>query len=382
MTQVIDSLAPEAGGPSYSVPRLCAALSADTEVSLLSLTARAEAASDGTHEGYRDRRFRPGLSAPILRRLRLSSALQAALAGEAATAHVIHLHGLWLASGIYAAAAAGRANKPLVISPRGMLSPVALSFSKAQKRLAWRLWQGRALRQAACLHATSEAEFRDIRALGLTNPVAVIPNGIDLPPEARRGAGPVRTVLSLGRVHPKKGLPQLLHAWAKVEAPFPDWRLRIAGPAEGGHDIELKALARELGLARASIEGPIYGQDKLAAYRDADLFILPSLDENFGITVAEALAAGTPVISTRGAPWADLVNEGCGWWVEQGEGPISFALATAMARLPEQLWSMGAKGRRWMEREFTWGTVGAEMVSVYRWLADGDASPPCVRLEA
>ena len=379
ITHVIGGLAPTEGGPSYSVPRLCAALASEAEVSLLSLTGPGETAGEARRDGYQDRRFECGRSAPILRRLRLSGALRSALASEAQTTQVIHSHGLWLAPGLYAAAAAGRAGKPLVISPRGMLSPVALSFSRTRKQVAWRAWQHRALRGAACLHATSEAECQDIRALGFINPVAVIPNGIDLPPEYRPQARSARTVLSLGRLHPKKGLPQLLRAWARVEGAFPDWRLRIAGPAEGGHDAELEALARELGLARVSIEGPIFGPEKLATYRDAELFVLPSLDENFGITVAEALAAGTPVISTTGAPWQGLEGEGCGWWVEQGEGSIASALAAAMALPREQLWSMGANGRRWMERDFTWQSVAAEMTSVYRWLACGADPPPSVR---
>jgi glycosyltransferase involved in cell wall biosynthesis len=269
---------------------------------------------------------------------------------------------------MYAAAAAARARKPLVISPRGMLSPVALAFSGTRKMVAWRLFQAKALRQAACLHATSEAEFADIRALGLTNPVAIIPNGIDLPPDAPRKTFAQRTVLSLGRLHPKKGLPQLLRAWAQVETRFPDWVLRIAGPAEGGHDADLRTLASRLGLARISIEGPIYGPEKLAAYRAADLFVLPSLDENFGLTVAEALAAGTPVICTKGAPWAGLESQGCGWWVDQGESALAHALSATMKMPQEQLWSMGARGRLWMARDYSWDRIAIEMLGVYRWL--------------
>ncbi|MGA2953504.1 MAG: glycosyltransferase, partial [Caulobacteraceae bacterium] len=152
----------------------------------------------------------------------------------------------------------------------------------------------------------------DIRAAGLANPVAVIPNGVDLPSEvAGPRTGPL-TILSLGRIHPKKGLESLVRAWERLEAIWPDWRLRIVGPAELGHDRELAALAGSLGLARLSVEGPLYGGERLEALRGADLFVLPTLSDNFAMTVAEALAAGTPVISTRGAPWAGLEREGCG----------------------------------------------------------------------
>jgi glycosyltransferase involved in cell wall biosynthesis len=189
-----------------------------------------------------------------------------------------------------------------------------------------------------------------------------------------------RVVLSLGRIHPKKGLARLVHAWSKVEARYPAWWLRIAGPPELGHDNELRALAVSLGLTRISVEGPIYGEAKTSAYRCADVFVLPTLNENFGLTVAEALAAGTPVISTKGAPWSGLEREGCGWWIEQGIEPLAAALAHAMALPHEALEAMGDKGRKWMARDFTWDCVAEEMLGVYLWLARRAPAPPTVRL--
>src|SRR5262249_61773259 len=101
----------------------------------------------------------------------------------------------------------------------------------------------------------------------------------------------------------------------------PEWRLRIVGPDELGHASELAALAAELKTERVSIEDSLKGDAKTAAYRSADFFVLPTLNENFAITVAEALAAGTPVIATKGAPWHGLASKGCGWWVDHGGGP-------------------------------------------------------------
>src|SRR5262249_35817873 len=157
-----------------------------------------------------------------------------------------------------------------------------------------------------------------------------------------------RIVLSLGRIHPKKGLARLVHAWSKVEVGHPGWRLKIVGPPEGGHDNELRALAIALGLTRVSVEGPIYGDAKTTAYENADVFVLSTLNENFGLTVAEALAAGTPVISTKGAPWSGLEGEGCGWWIDHGVEPLASAMAHAMALPREALETMGKKGREWM----------------------------------
>ena len=280
--------------------------------------------------------------------------------------------------------AAARARKPLVVSPRGMLAPAALAFSRLKKRAFWRLLQGPAIRRAACLHATSEQEYEEIRAFGLTNPVAIIPNGIDLPEliaEQTASTPADRVVLSLGRIHPKKGLDRLVRAWATIEAGHPGWRLRIIGPGEAGHDDELRALAAALGLARVSIEGPVYGDAKFAAYRDADVFVLSTLNENFGLTVAEALASGTPAISTRGAPWSGLEAQGCGWWIDHGVDPLAASMANAMAMPREALQAMGAKGRSWMARDFSWDRVARDTVTVYRWLTGEVEAPPTVRFD-
>jgi glycosyltransferase involved in cell wall biosynthesis len=282
---------------------------------------------------------------------------------------------------VYPAWAAGRGPAKLVTSPRGMLGAEAIAFSSLKKRVFWRLFQARALREAACLHATSEAEGKDIRAAGLTNPVAVIPNGVELPALAAAGPRGPRTVLSLGRIHPKKGLDTLVRAWARVEANRADWRLRIIGPAELDHDRELVALSASLGLGRVSIEGPAFGADRLAAYHAADLFVLPTRHENFANTVAEALAAGVPVISTKGAPWSGLEREACGWWIDHGPEPLAATLDTALSLSREALSDMGLRGRSWMARDFSWERVAGEMLAVYAWVARGGERPSTVRLD-
>jgi len=381
---VIAGLDAEHGGPSYSVPRLCHALvNAGIGVELLSVQVGESAA--GEERTYADLRFGASYSRfPVLKHMRHSSALGAALCSATSRADIVHNHGLWLMPNVAAGRAAARAGKPLVVSPRGMLAPEALEFSRIKKRVFWALLQGSATRSAACLHATSEQELEEIRAFGLRQPIAIIANGIDVssddaPQQARLMIK--RNVLSLGRIHPKKALDRLLHAWARIESAHPDWCLRIAGPAEGAHDEALRALIKCLGLSRVSIEGPAYGDAKLAAYRNADLFVLPSLNENFGLTVAEALAAGTPVISTKGAPWAGLETEGCGWWIDHGAEPLAAALDRAMTMSRSTLAAMGAKGRAWMDRDFTWERVARDMVDVYRWLCGGAPVPNTVRLD-
>jgi glycosyltransferase involved in cell wall biosynthesis len=126
--------------------------------------------------------------------------------------------------------------------------------------------------------------------------------------------------------------------------------------------------------------GPLYGSEKAAAYREATVFVLPTLNENFAMTVAEALAQGTPVISTKGAPWAGLEQNGCGWWIDHGAESLAAALEEACSMEPESLALMGEAGRVWMHREFDWTGIGARMQAVYRWL-EGNGTRPSDVLE-
>jgi glycosyltransferase involved in cell wall biosynthesis len=322
-------------------------------------------------------------SIPLLRDLRRSSGLTRALRELAPKADVIHNHGLWLMPNVEAGRVALLAGKPFIVAPRGMLSSAALAFSPLKKRVVWALLQGDVVRRASCIHATSEQEYNEIRDFGLKNPIAILPNGIDIPELDGNSLAVTevgRTILSLGRIHPKKGLDRLIRAWAKVEPAHPEWRLRIVGHDEVGHARELAALTAELKTQRVSIEGPVAGDAKIAAYREADIFVLPTLNENFAITVAEALANGTPVIATRGAPWQGLTREGCGWWIDHGIEPLAAALTNAMAMGRGALQAMGEKGRAWMKRDFSWDCVAHDMLDIYRWLSLGGEVPSRVRL--
>lgn len=370
-----------AAGPSYSVLALVAALRAQ------GMDAEAWAVGQrAAHPGLRI--FPP--DGGMLRRLGASSALASALrhfpGGVGGAGPVLHGHGLWLLPNLYPARVARRHGVPLVVSPRGMLGAEALAFSPHRKRVMWALAQGRALRTAACFHATSDAEAEDIRRAGLAAPIAVIPNGIDLPgAEPARARPESRTVLHLGRLHPKKGVDRLVAAWARVARKYPAWQLRIVGPSELGTRAALERQVRALAVPRVTFDGPLHGAAKAAAYREAGLFVLPTRGENFGMVVAEALAAGVPVISTRGAPWAGLEAERCGWWVDHGPVPLATALDAALSLPPGTRAGMGARGRAWMARDFGWDGIAARMAEVYAWLVAGRAEgqgprPACVRL--
>jgi glycosyltransferase involved in cell wall biosynthesis len=239
---VIAGLDPVHGGPSYTVPRLCRALTMTGAEALLLSVVGADG-SDIALDDDRSRCFpRDWTRIPVVRNLRCSSGLARAVHELAPKVDVIHDHGLWLMPNVDAGRAALLARKPFTVAPRGMLAPVALAFSRLKKQVVWALLQGEVVRRAACIHATSEQEHDEIREFGLKNPIAIVPNGIDLPEPAARSISSTagRVVLSLGRIHPKKGLDRLVRAWARVEAAHPDWRLRIVGPDELGHAKETR----------------------------------------------------------------------------------------------------------------------------------------------
>lgn len=124
--------------------------------------------------------------------------------------------------------------------------------------------------------------------------------------------------------------------------------------------------------------GSVADKDKWKLYRRADLFVLPTHSENFGIVVAEALASGLPVITTKGAPWAELEKHQCGWWVDIGVEPLAKALNQAINLSPEERQTMGQCGRQLIEQNYSWDKIGKEMLAVYEWILGGDNQPDCV----
>jgi glycosyltransferase involved in cell wall biosynthesis len=374
---VVPTISNEASGPSYSVPRLCEALIAEgADVQLAALaqpSTRIELPFVKT--------FPLGLGPA---RLGASPKLRRWLDGQAASGRVqiVHNHSLWMMPNVYPGQACRERRCRLVVSPRGTLSAWALRRSALRKKIFWRWMQEPVLRSAACFHATAESEYEDIRRLGFGQPLCVLPNGIDVPPLRKTSAQDGRRqLLFLGRIHPKKGLDVLLRAWQAVASRFPEWELHVVGPEEGGYRARMQGLAAELRLQRVEFPGPLYGEDKLRAYRRASVFVLPTYSENFGMSVAEALAAGTPAVVTRGAPWSGLVENDAGWWIETGLDSLVGCLEQALANSPQRLDAMGRAGHAWMQRDFCWQRIGRQFMATYQWLLDGGVPPVWVRLD-
>jgi glycosyltransferase involved in cell wall biosynthesis len=378
--QVVAGLNPADGGPSITVPRLNNALRVAGIDSHVFTIVDPRAVGFQTPDWVRSFPLDFG-HVPRMSKLYFSRALSTELKGEAPL-DLIHSHGLWRVPNISAARVARSRLIPSIVSPRGMLSDFAWRASRRSKAIFWALAQKDALSVPQCLHATSTSEFEEIRRAGLRQPVVVIPNGVDLPevPEPCSGIAAWqqtnrKTLLYLGRVHPKKGLDTLVAAWNQVAAEFPEWELRIVGPGEDAHLAELHGMIQRLGVRRISLEAPVYGEAKWEVFKNTRIFILPTINENFGMTVAESLACGRPVIVSKGAPWRGVEENGCGWWIDFGKESIVAALRIALTTPDEVLEQMGRCGRAWMKAEFQWDGIGQQMAAVYRWLCGTGPRP-------
>lgn len=370
---VVPAITNEASGPSYSVVRLCESLIAQGQDVRLAALDWAPMASSPAFL----KTFPFGLGP---RRLGRSPELRRWLSAmaESNTVDLIHNHSLWMMPNIYPGPVATRHAIPLIVSPRGTLSEWAMRSGSVVKRVFWPLLQRPALTTTNCFHTTAVSEYEDIRRMDFRQPVAVIPNGIDIPSPIPKVRGDSRTLLYLGRIHPIKGLDMLLPAWRAVQDRFPEWRLRIVGPDNGGYLIQMQQLASELKLQRIEFAGPLHGEAKWCAYGQADLFVLPTYSENFGISVAEALAAGAPAIVTKGAPWRGLANQGAGWWIDIGVDSLVACLEDALSRSSGDLADMGLRGRNWMAAEYSWPHVAQQMAETYRWVLEGGNKPEWV----
>lgn len=293
---------------------------------------------------------------------------------------VLHLHGIWQPQSLTVNRWKRSTGRPVMISPRGMLDPWALSNSAWKKKIAGALFENRNLREADCLHALNDSEASAMRSYGLTNPIAVIPNATDLPEIAPRQVRAGRkTLLFLGRIHPKKGLAELVTAWGAAQARLRDeWQLAIAGWDDGGHLKALRTQIAQAGLDDSiTILGPAFGEAKDGLLRKADAFVLPSYSEGLPMSVLEAWAYRLPVLMTAECNLPEGFAAGAA--AKIFTDPAAMARSLDANLLETDLAAMGEAGRALAEDRFSWPRIARENLHVYRWLVHGGERPACVR---
>lgn len=299
---------------------------------------------------------------------------------------LFHGNGLWQYPVHAMSEIAYKRKIPYIISPHGMIEPWALKAGKWKKKLAMALFQRKDLKNAFCIHATAQSEADNIRNLGFTNPIAVIPNGIDVsefPIKNSQFKKGKRTILFLSRIHQKKGIEILIKAWGKLDKTLrQNWQVEIAGNGEESYIASLQKLIDNKALSNEiRIIGPKFGTDKLKTYHRADIFVLPTYSENFGIVVAEALACGIPVITTNGTPWEELNMYNAGWWIDIGVDFLLQTLQKAMSISDFERKLMGQNGRKLIEDNYSIESVTKQMIELYDWVLGKTLKPSFVKLD-
>lgn len=285
---------------------------------------------------------------------------------------IVHAQGVWLPIYHKMANVLYRNNIPFIMTPRGALEPWCLKRKALKKKLALMLYQKRDLQKSKAVLTTALMEANHLRDLGLTAPIAIIPNGIDVseypcrPIESK--ASVKKQIVFISRISPKKGIEFLIDAWEQLYKKYPEWSIKIAGNGSESYIQELMNKIKSKGLqSMIEILPPIFGKDKYRLYTESSLFVLPTYSENFGMVIAEALSCGLPVMTTTGTPWNELNEKGIGWCINLNIENVMNTISEAIDLGQDRLFEMGQRGSRYVHDTFQYRKVAGKNKCLYEW---------------
>ncbi|MBI4726233.1 glycosyltransferase [candidate division TA06 bacterium] len=290
---------------------------------------------------------------------------------------IIHIHSLYLFHDLTAGQLCRKYRVPYIIRPHGTLDPYIYKRHRLRKRIMEILFENRNIKGAAALHYTTEEEMLLAKPYVFNSPGVVVPNGLNLgeyeklpPPGAFRQlfpqVGDKRLILFLGRINFKKGLDILVPAFAGALKSFPNLHLVVAGPDNDGYGQKVRVWLKEQNiLDRATFTGMLEGRDKLAAFRDAEMFVLPSYTENFGISVLEAMACGVPVVvSDKVNIWREIKGAGAGLVVPTEPESLAEAI-TVLLNDQASTRQMGQAGQKLVRENYQWTMIAQKLEQAY-----------------
>jgi glycosyltransferase involved in cell wall biosynthesis len=380
---VIPSLSPTSGGPSFALPAMARAL-LPHEIRLIAAT------TDDDGPGRHLSRVTHGVETPQdgwsalyfpkqTEFYKVSLPLRGWLRAHVTEFDVVHIHAVFSFASLVAGHAAAAQGVPYIVRPLGVLNRWGMeNRRKLVKALSFRLFDLPMLKKAAAMHYTSRMEMEDAARFGLTNLQRVIPIGIDLapfdslPPRSVFSAhfpetAATRNLLFLSRIDVKKGLDLLINAFAKISPSQTNTRLIICGDGDPALIGKLKTMATAGGVAdRITWAGQVTGELRLAAFSAAELFVLPSHSENFGIALLEAMAAGLPCLSTdQVALAADAVRDNAVLLTSREPAAIAARLQ-ALLDSPEQCHLLGQSARILARCDYSLPAMGKALQNLYR----------------
>lgn len=293
---------------------------------------------------------------------------------------IYQAQGIWQYNTYALVDVARELHKPYVITPRGMLYPQAINFSKPWfKKMSLRLRLLSDLNRAACVHVTCEDEMKHCRDLGVTSPIAVVPNPVKVESHPEKGDDVFRLGY-LGRVSRRKNIESLLYAWYALRDKTQDAELVIIGGGDGEYLQFLKDECKRLHLDNVRFTGFIAGEEKERVLSGLSVLAMPSEFENFGNVIVEGLVRGIPCIATKGAPWKDLADGQCGWWVDFSQEAITGAVREALDCSAAELHAMGERGKQLVKDKYSVEAVAKQMKNMYEWLLNRADKPAFVHL--
>jgi len=386
---IIENIADEYGGPANSLPNMLEAIR--SELAIKSIIYSIIKSNNEKNE------FIERFSIPWVRckpngldKLKYSSELKNRLKADLANDDILFSNNLWNYPAYLSAKLAQQKNIPHIASIRGTLYPWSLSQGKLRKKIAWFLFQKRALQQASLVHVTCVDEFKAVRALGITSPIALVPHGINyndyqalpLPEHAHKKlslSSNKKYILFMSRLHKKKGLDLLLDVWPELVKKHPDWCLLVVGPDYSDYTQKIQKVVSEFTIQdNIKILGMLTGDDKKSVMSISDFFVLPSYTENFGVVIGEALAAGLPVITTKGTPWSEIEDENCGKYITLSKENLLRAISEMMLLDKAELSVMSDNAKLLIKNNYSWSSQAKKFGQALDFITTGKPAPSIV----
>lgn len=293
---------------------------------------------------------------------------------------IYQAQGVWQYNTYALVDVARKRGKPYIITPRGMLYPQDIAKSKSWfKKMSLKIRLLDDLNRAACVHVTCEDEMNHCRNLGVTSPIAIVPNPVEIKEYPNAKKDDVFRLGYLGRISRRKNVEGLIYAWSELgDKVKENAELLIIGGGDEEYMAFLKNEVARLNLSNVRFTGFISGQEKEDSLSSLSVLAMPSEFENFGNVIVEGLVRGIPCTATTGAPWKDLEDYQCGWWVEYNQTAITKAVQSALETSVDELYAMGVRGKKLMKDKYSIEAVAKQMKEVYEWLLGNHEKPDFV----